>query len=175
MKNNVRAITTCGMLLAVSVVLGFFKVPVTEIIELRFAFLPIACIGMLFGPVVGAETGMLSDILGYIVKPTGPFFPGFTISAIAQGIIYGLFFYKKEITVRRIILAQLTDTIIVSLILNPIWLSILYGNGFIAVFTGRLIKTAVMFPINTVLLAAILKPARKYGRNFLSGTEGISK
>ena len=171
---NVRVLTTVGMLLAISVVLGFFKLPITELVELRFQFLPVACAGMLFGPVTGALMGGLSDILCYIVRPTGPFFPGFTISAVIQGIIYGSMLHKN-VTLKRIIAAQLLDTVIVSLILNPIWLSILYGQGFIAVFAARIIKSIVMFPINTILLAAVLKPAQRFGVGIFKGAEGASR
>lgn len=172
---NVRVITTVGMLLAVATVLGFFKVPITEFIELRFAFLPIACTGMLFGPAVGGIMGMLSDILGYIVRPTGPFFPGFTISAIAEGLIYGFILYRKDLSVKRIAMAQLADTILVGMLLNPLWLSILYGQGFIAVFAARIIKTAVMYPINLVLLITILKPAHKFGAELIRPAGAASK
>ncbi len=172
---NVRILTTAGMLLAISVVLGFFKIPITEIIELRFAFLPIACGGMLFGPVIGGIMGVLSDLLGYIVRPTGPFFPGFTISAGVQGLIYGLILYKKPVSVRRIVAAQLADTIAVSLILNPIWLSILYQQAFTVVFATRIIKTAIMFPINTLLLMAILKPANRFRTNFIRKADSASE
>lgn len=172
---NIKVLTTAGMLLAVAVVLGFFKVPLTQFIELRFAFLPLACSGMLFGPVTGGVVGMLSDILGYIARPTGPFFPGFTISSIASGVIFGFILYRKDLTVKRIAMALLAETVIVDMLLNPLWLSILYGKGFIAVFTARMIKTAVMYPINLILLTAILKPAHRFGINLSTSGEGASR
>ena len=94
---NSRILTASAMLLAIAVILGFFKIPVNQFMELRFAFLPIACTGMLFGPFVGGVVGALSDILGYLVKPTGPYFPGFTVTQILSGVMYGLVLYKKEI------------------------------------------------------------------------------
>ena len=83
---NTRILTASAMLLAIAVILGFFKIPVNQFMELRFAFLPIACTGMLFGPFVGGVVGALSDILGYLVKPTGPYFPGFTVTQIISGV-----------------------------------------------------------------------------------------
>lgn len=172
---NVRILTTVGMLLAVATVLGFFKVPITELIELRFAFLPVACTGMMFGALTGGIMGAAADILGYIVHPTGPFFPGFTISAAVQGVIYGLILHKKEITMKRLVFAQLADMLIVSMLLNPIWLSIIYGQAFMPVFAARIIKNIIMFPINLILLTAILKPAHKYEMTFISGNAGASR
>ncbi len=154
---NVRVLTVSAFLVAIATVLGFFKVPITELIEIRFQYLPIAVGGAMFGPAVGGVIGMLADVLGYLVKPTGAFFPGFTISSILSGIIYGLFFYKKRITVPRIIAAELTETIVCSLVINSINLSILYGNAFSVVVASRLLKVLIMFPIDTIILTVVLK------------------
>jgi ECF transporter S component (folate family) len=154
---KVRIITYSAMLLACATVLGFFKVPITEIIELRFAFLPIAAAGSLFGPFVGALVGGLSDIFGYLVHPTGPFFPGFTISSAVQGLIFGLILYNRPITWKRVIMANIAQTVLITLILNPLWLSILYAMDFRAVFMARLLKSVIMFPIETVMVYYVLK------------------
>ena len=122
--SDIRVLTVSAMMLALATILGFLKVPVTQLIELRFAFLPIACTGMLFGPAVGGIVGGMSDILGFIVKPTGPYFPGFTITAAAAGAIYGLFLYGKEISWQRVALAHFVRTVVVSFLLCAIimWL-----------------------------------------------------
>ena len=145
--SDIRVLTVSAMMLALSTILGFLKVPVTQLIELRFAYLPIACTGMLFGPAVGAIVGGMSDILGFIVA--------------AAGIIYGLILYGKEISWQRVAAAHFVRTVVVSFLLNPLWLSLLYGYGFWAVITARLVKTVVMFPIETALLYFILRPARE--------------
>ncbi len=59
------------------------------------AALCIAVGGYFFGPVVGAVIGALIDVVGYFVHPTGPFFPGFTISNALIGTIYGLFYGRS--------------------------------------------------------------------------------
>ncbi len=158
---DLRVLTACAMLLAVSAIFGFFKIPLSDVAEIRLQFLPVACAGMLFGAPAGALVGGLSDILCYIIKPTGPFFPGFTISAVIQGMIYGFILYNKPLSLKRVILAQIIDTVIISLILNPIWLMILYNNAFAAVFSARLIKVAVMLPINTALLMGVFSVIKK--------------
>ncbi len=158
---SIRVLTTCAMLLAVSAIFGFFKIPISDVAEIRLQFLPVACAGMLYGAPAGALVGGLSDILCYIVKPTGPFFPGFTISSIIQGMIYGFILYNKPLSLKRVIMAQLMDTLVVSLILNPIWLMILYNNAFSVVFFSRIVKVAVMLPINTALLMGVLSIVRK--------------
>lgn len=158
---DTRVLTTAALLTAICTVLGFFKIPLTNMVELRFAFLPIAVSGALFGPGIGALVGALSDILGYLVKPTGMFFPGFTLASLLGGAIYGFFFYKKDLSLPRIIGAEALRVLVCNLLINTASLSFLYGMPFWASLVSRLPKNAVMFPINCLLLAALLKPVFK--------------
>lgn len=116
---------------------------------------------MLFGPFVGGVMGALADIIGYIAKPTGPYFPGFTVSGIVSGVIFALVFYKKEITIKRVIVVQVLQMLVISFGLNNLWLSILYKSGFVAIFMTRLVKTIVMFPIDVILIYLVMKAVKR--------------
>ena len=166
-KRMIQRLTISAMLLAVSVIFGFFKIPISQVAEIRLQFLPVAVEGVLFGPLYGGILGGLSDILCYIVRPTGPFFSVFTLSSVIQGVIYGLLL-KKDQSVGRILAAQLLDTVIVSLILNPVWLMLLYGNAFVPLFMSRLLKVIIMFPINSALLIAVIRPSVNLSRTHLA-------
>ncbi|ADL03746.1 folate family ECF transporter S component [Lacrimispora saccharolytica] len=159
--NNVPTVSVTGMLVALSVVLSFFTIVISNVLQISFGFLPLAVGGMLFGPVVGGIMGILSDILGYFVHPNGPFFPGFTLNALLTGTLYGFFLYKKHVTLKRVIFVSLTITLLVNMMLNPLWLSIMYGNAFFVLVIGRIVKNLLMFPINTALLYSILKPMER--------------
>ena len=154
---NTRVLTICGMLIALAAVLSFLSIPITNIIEIRFKFIAIAFAGALFGPLLGGIVGGASDIVGYLVKPTGPFFPGFTLSAIVTGVIYGLVLYKKPLTLKRIALAALLDSVITGICLNTLNLSICYGMPFLATLIARIPKEGIMYPINTALLWVSMK------------------
>jgi ECF transporter S component (folate family) len=161
---DLHVMTSAALLSAIAIILGFFKIPVTQLIEIRFSMLPIALSGCLFGPVVGGAVGMISDIGGYLVKPTGPFFPGFTITSMVSGVIFGCFLYRQKPGISRILMSQIVYTIVCGILLNSIWLSILYGNGFVAVIGARFVKEMVMIPINTIMLATIIEPVKRYRR-----------
>ena len=162
--SNIRVLTSAGILSAIAIVLGFFKIPVTQLIEIRFAVLPVTIAAYLFGPVVGGAVGLVSDIGGYILRPTGPFFPGFTITSMVSGVIFGCFLYRQKPGISRILMSQIVYTIVCGILLNSIWLSILYGNGFVAVIGARFVKEMVMIPINTIMLATIIEPVKRYRR-----------
>ena len=155
-KKAIQRLTISAMMLALSVILGIFKIPLSQLSEIRLQFLPVAADGILFGPLYGGIVGGLSDILCYLVRPTGVFFPGFTVSSVIQGAIYG-FVLRNNKSMRNMLIALALDTVIVSLILNPIWLMMLYGNSFEVIFSARIVKVLIMLPINAALLTAVIK------------------
>ena len=158
---DTKVLAMSAMLLALATLMGFLKVPVNQFIELRFAYLPIASAGFLFGPGVGAVVGALSDIMGYLVKPTGPYFPGFTLSSAIAGVIYGFWLYGKPASFKRVLGALITHAVIISFLLNPLWLCLLYGRGFVAVVTARGVKTLIMLPIEAGMLYTVLKQTER--------------
>ncbi|MCI8561604.1 MAG: folate family ECF transporter S component [Dorea sp.] len=158
---DLRTLAVASMLLAIAVVLGFYTLQLTDYIKIGFAYIVNEMTGMLFGPAVGGIMGGLADLLKYLVNPTGPFFPGFTISGICGGIIYGLVLYKKPLTVKRVILANLLVTVSVNIFLNTYWLTLLYGDAFLVLLPARILKQAVMMPIEVVLFYTVAKVLTK--------------
>ncbi|MGY3724159.1 folate family ECF transporter S component [Granulicatella balaenopterae] len=154
---NVHVLSISAMLTALAIVAIFFKVPIAPSIEVRFQALPIAVAGALFGPGIGASVAGVSDIVGVLIRPSGPFFPGFTISAMLTGMVYGLFLYKKPKSISRILLCQLLISLVINLLLNTYWLSLLIGKGYWALLPGRVIKEVMMFPILSILQYLIYK------------------
>lgn len=96
-----------------------------------------------------------------MIHPTGPFFLGFTLNEIVLGFLYGMFFYKKKITLKRVILARICVTILINLLMNSLWLSMMYGDTFFAYVSVRLLKNIVMLPIDITILYFVLKFAEK--------------
>lgn len=160
---STTVLTKAALLVAVTVALGFYRIQVTEFLRIGFDFVPKEMTGMMFGPFVGAMVGGISDIIAYFIRPMGPFFPGMTISAILGGIIYGVFLYKKPLSLKRIIMANTTVTIFVNLLLNTYWMTVLYGNSFIAMFPARFVKELIMLPISVTIYYTIAKVMSKAG------------
>ncbi len=168
---EVRTLAMAAMLLAIAVVLGFYTVQVTESLKIGFAYLPNELAGMMFGPTVGAIVGGTADVLKFLVNPTGPYFPGFTISGICGGLIYGCVLYKKPLQLWRVILANGLVTLLVNLGLNTYWVSLLYGNAFLVLLPARFVKQIVMLPMEVILfyfVAKILSKAKVFA--MLRGT-----
>lgn len=160
---QVRTVTTAAMFGAISVVLGYFTIVIGDYIKIGFSTIANQFVYYLFGPVVGGCFGGALDILKYLIKPTGAFFPGFTLSAIAAGVLYGCFLYKKPITLVRVLMAELIVSIICNMLLGTLWLSMLYGKGFMALLPLRVFKNLVMWPVNSFLFYSIGKTLEASG------------
>lgn len=139
-------------MIALQVIISRFLSIQTELLKIGFGFLPMAIVAMLYGPVYSGIAWGLSDFIGAILFPFGPYFFGFTFSAILNGVIFGLFLYKNHTKIWRIVAAILISSVVVSLGLDTIWLMTLYGTPFEAVIIQRLIKCAIMIPIEFILI-----------------------
>ena len=149
---DVRQLVLVSFFISLYVVLSLFTIYFTKEIRISFTFVPLAWSAAAFGPVAGAFTGAFGDILAWIVKPAGPYFPGFTISGIVSGIIYALFMYKKPLTWWRVVLTSLLYILVVELGLNTLWLSALYGTPYLLLLPTRLIKIPLSLLFHVVLL-----------------------
>lgn len=142
-----RVFVFLGLLISMEIVLTRFLSIQTPIVRIGFGFIPVALSSIMFGPILGGITAMLSDIIGMIIFPQGAYFPGFTFSAFLSGVIYGCILYKKPNTIIRIAFAVLIVALFVDLGLNTLWLSIITGKAAMALIVPRFIKSAIMLPV----------------------------
>ncbi len=164
---DTKKLTAVGMLTAVAVLLGFFAtIQIGDSLKIGFSFVANELTAMFFGPVTGGIMAGVSDILKLIVKPTGAYFPGFTVSAVLGGMIYGFILYKQPISLKRIIIAKLIVTIFINTLLNTYWLSLMLGKGFLILLSGRILKQIIMLPIETFVFYIVAKPVEKIVNNF---------
>ena len=91
----------------------FLSIQVTDSLRISVSFIANVAAGCLFGPVMGFVCGGIGDIIQFVLKPTGPYFPGWTLSAALAGFIYGAFLYKKF--PQKVKTKQMTQEILVSL------------------------------------------------------------
>ncbi len=152
MHIKTRNMLFVGLFIALEVILTRFTSVETLTVRISFEFIAIAISAILFGPITAGTAAAIADVLGMIIFPKGPYFPGFTLSAFLSGFLYGIILYKKRITMIRTFFAALVVIVATSLILNTIWLIFLYGNAAYADLVSRLIKCVVFLPIQTVMI-----------------------
>lgn len=159
-KITVKKIVTLGLLIALYVILNevskLISLPFGSNIRLALNFLPVVLSAILFGPLEAALTGGIGDVLGAFLFPTGPFFPGFTLTAVLTGLVHGILLHKK-VTVPRALLSFGIVQFLFGMLLNTLWLTILYQKGFLIFLPGRVIQAAVSFVVEAFLTLLLNK------------------
>ena len=159
---RLHVVVFCGMMCAMAMALNMVaSITLGPYIRIGFSGIPNQVVAYLFGPAVGGIFGAALDVIKYLIKPEGAFFPGFTISAALGGIVYGSFLYKKKLSIWRVAAAQLCVKVFVNIILNTLWLKMLYGQAFMALLPARIVSNAVMLPIDTAIMYVVLQAAER--------------
>lgn len=160
---SVRTITLMAMFAAIAIILGMFSLNFGDYIRIGFSSIPNGLIAYMFGPTVGGIFAGVLDVLKFIVKPTGTFFPPLTLVTILAGILYGVMYYKKPITLPRVLATKFVVMLICNVILNTLCLSMLYGEGFFALLPLRALKNLIMWPIDSVIFFTVGKALERIG------------
>ena len=154
----------CALEVALSRIAG---INIGNYLKISFGFIPIAVCGILMGPWCAAAVAAVADIVGALLFPTGPFFPGFTLVAAVGGMIYGLFLFHKKPNILRCLLCTLTVAVICNICLNTIFLCMTGaivppGNdAFLPTLWTRVLKNAIQFAVNGVIIFSLWKLLEK--------------
>ncbi len=162
-----KNIVFCGLMAALAIVLGMVAtISIGQYIRIGFSGLPNRMVDFLFGPVVGCLFGGALDILKYFLKPTGPYFFGFTLNAMLSGVIYGSILYRKPLSWKRVIFSEFLVKLFINCILGTYWLSMLYGNAFLVLLPARLFKNVIMLPFDCIILYFTLNYVGQAAKQF---------
>jgi riboflavin transporter len=143
----------------------------------KFAGFPLLLGGMLVGPRTGFAVGCLTDLIGFAFRPTGPFFPGFTLTQGLTCMLPGLFTRGKDpftwrdersenknprggaggSYLRLLLIFGLTQAITSVLLVSFFRSKIVAGTPFLYELATRGIAQATHVPIYAFMAFAILK------------------
>lgn len=175
--SNTRALTMAAMLIALNVALSSVRVQITPELRLSIGFVTQAAAGMLLGPVVAMLTGAAGDIVSLICFPTGAFFPGYTLTAVVGGLLYGLMLFgRPRIGYLRALAAKGVVSLACNILLNTLWLTMTTGRGMLALLPARLIKNLCLLPVEALLLymtaTTVMVVARRLNLSFDKRVKG---
>ncbi|MGY3765681.1 folate family ECF transporter S component [Vagococcus vulneris] len=153
-----KRIALMGILMALQIILSRFASINTPFVKIGFTFVAIVLMGMFFNPLVAGFCNMLADFIGITLLPVGGgFFWGFSISAFLTAALYSYFFYKKDMTITRIIIVNLIVGIILHMGLNTLWLYMLQGTSVYAFIPIRFSKEIILIVVQIVVTIAMSK------------------
>ncbi len=151
-----RDMVLVSMFIALTIVLERSLSIQTPIVRIGFAFIPIASMAMLYGPVVGGVGAAIADFIGINLFPVGGgFFPGFTLTAFLTGVVYGIFLHNRKKSFINISIAVVIVTFLLNLGLDTFWLYMTMNMGVASLIPSRAIKALVMTPVQIATISLI--------------------
>lgn len=169
-KEKLFKIILTAILIALNVILERF-VPTYSVWNnnISVGFVTVAFAACYLGVPYAIAVGGFGDLIGALIKPFGPYFPGYTITNMLVGLCLGIFLYKKA-TVIRISIATVINKVVCSLVLNTIFIAVLYRGGIAAfwvVFVSRIPFVALMTIIEIVILSLLFTKKSKINQLIL--------
>ena len=166
-KIDIKTVIYLGVLTALEIVLNRFMSINAWNIKIGFNFVPIVIAAIMFGPIHAAIVAALGDFMGAILFPIGAYFPGFTLTAFITGAVFGLFLHKEQ-TLMRTVLSVCIVQLILGLLLNSYWISVLYGSPYGPLLATRIIQCAIIGPVQVLVIQLISRVMTTYGKRLFA-------
>lgn len=158
--SDIKKIALAGMFLAMSVALQGISIPLdpSRTLWMQVTFIVSMLSGLVLGPLLSLLRGAGSDLIGFLLFPQGPFFPGYTLSAALGAMVYSLFFWRRRVNSLSILGAKVTVSVFVNAALGSLWNVILYGTKAYGVYFGfSLSKNLIFLPIEVLVATVVFK------------------
>ncbi|MBO4693879.1 MAG: folate family ECF transporter S component [Clostridia bacterium] len=162
-QNIIIAVCVSAVMVSLEIVLNRFCSINTMGLKIGFAFIPPTFAAILLGPAWGAAVYAVSDLLGALLFPIGPYHPGFTVCAALMGVCAGLFLSSNPVNAGRIsffcniLPCVLINCIVIGLFINTAWVSMLYGKKtYFGWFLYRLSEYAVLIPVQLIIIPILI-------------------
>lgn len=157
---DTKMLVFAALMIALRLILKLVYIPLAPGLQINTAFIANALGAMVFGPVVAAICAVITDILGFVMNPTGVYFVPFVLTEVAGSVIFALFFYRVKVTPVRVMLSRFCICFFVNVVLQTpimIWYYKLFlpNSTYLLTIPG-IIKNLFMFPIESVVLTLFL-------------------
>lgn len=149
---KLRQLVASALLIALHVILSRFCSINAWNLKIGLAFVPILTAAYRYGAVSAALVAGAGDVLGAVLFPIGPYFVGFTLSGILTGFLFGALLHRRQSPL-RIVTAALVDQLVIGLLLNTLWISVLYGTPYVPLLETRTLQCAVMLAVELSVTA----------------------
>lgn len=161
---NTRALVLIALFAAISIVLTrFLVVYLSNSVRISFGMIPVILASLLLGPLAGAFTGGVADILGSVLFSPLGWYPPLTISPVLIGILPALLkpLILKKVSIARIALIILLSEFLTSMTVTTYLLSGLYGTPYLDLLAVRAPIALAVSAVETVLIFVLYKRLKR--------------
>ena len=100
-------------------------------------------------PTLMPTTGAMPGIKAFVAAVFGGI--GSIPGAMLGGVLYGTILYRKPLTFRRALWADLVVALICNIFLNTLWLSMMSGKAMMVLLPMRVLKNLIKWPVDAAL------------------------
>ena len=160
-----KMITIAALIVSFRVVVKLFKLNIASGLGFSLDGYVNSLGSMVYGPLVALLVGAISDILGLLITgQIGQFFLPFTVVEMTSSFIFALFFWRRRITVSKVLAAKFSVNLICNILMTSIfmkWLKYIQlgraAADAYAIINGlRIAKNLIMFPLESMIITTVL-------------------
>ena len=160
---NTRMLVFAAMMIAIRVALKPVGINIGPTLRINTAFTANAIGAMVMGPVLSMLCAAVTDTLGCLLFPSGPYFFPFIFVEMAGSLVFSLFLYRTKLKPWKIILSRFCICFFVNIVFQtPIMLwyyAVMYtGKTYAVLDLPRIAKNLVAFPIESIVLMLLFRP-----------------
>ncbi len=167
-KFTTRNILLLALFAAISIILTrflSFYLPIVAVNTVRISLgnIPIVLAGLLLGPIAGAATGIVADVIGTTMFSAFGYFPGFTLSAALVGFLPGVLkiYFKNTDKYSNILAIVFITELVTSMGLNTLWVSMMSHVNYFVMLVPRVGITLIMMFLYSWIIYVLLKRLNK--------------
>ena len=158
---NTRMLVFAALMIALRVLFKPLSIPIAADLRINTAFIVNALGSMCMGPVLAALCAAVTDTLGCLLFPTGPYFFPFIFLEIAGSVIFALFLYRTQISAAKVIAARFCICFFVNILLQTpimvLYYQMVMGRYYAPFDLLRIGKNLALFPLESAVLMVILR------------------
>ncbi len=166
-KNNTKINVYIAIFVALSVAINTLRIG-----SISFGGFPIIFSGFALGPMAGFIVGSIADVLGWIIRPSGPFNIAFTITSGLTGaipVLIAMLLGDKNHKYKfwKVLTGIAIGQILTSVILVPLFIVWFTGakNGIFYYVTKYFLKQIVSIPIYAFVFTSLYESITSAGVN----------
>lgn len=153
---DIHMLVFAALMIAVRVAMKPLEIRLGPSMVIPLAYIANALGAMVFGPVVAIPAAIVSDFLGWVIKPIGPYFLPYVLTEVASSVTFALFLYRAKVNSTRLILSRFAICLFVNILLgtpiNQWYRVVMLGKTAVWMDFLHILKNVTMFPLESMIL-----------------------
>ncbi len=161
---DVRMLVFAALMVALRVTVKMIDIPLAAGLNITLDCYINSLGSLVYGPLMGLLAGAVSDTIGCMVAPSGAYFLPFMFVEMSSSFIFALFFWRRNLSVSRVLAAKFTVNFICNIILTSLFMKwnyyFYYGiekaEAYSVINGVRIVKNLIMFPLEAMLITLLI-------------------